>query len=334
MKFGNRKPRPSVVDTVNTQTEQASALASIRGQSLLSNPRTNPAVRGHADQLRDDQQRQDLILEHRRAIRRGRVADRRAAHAERALEAITTARETASPALSVVALHTGRRRYTLVALAASLALSVGSALGVEELAQSWGAPAGVGYLAEVGLTGLSTATILYRSHLAQHTHRDITMPAWQSRVLWALMLVPLIGSIAASTAGSGPVGALCSAGAAAFALLAYLVADRSSTVLRDTAALVDRTDEEQLRQEAAGDDLFTLPDDQAQEVVDGDDVEEDPNAWAFDGEQEFADQVEAFVRDHQNPPDSTTASSDPHDVGDGPQGAAQPLPEDTSHIDP
>ncbi|MET9782662.1 hypothetical protein ABZY32_16490 [Nocardiopsis alba] len=334
MKFGKRRGRPTVVDTVNAQTDQASALAGIRGQSLLGNPRTNPAVREHADRLRDDQQRDALTLEHRRAIRKGRVADRRAAHAEKALEAITTARETASPALSVVALHTGRRRYTFVALAASLALSVGSALGVEALAQSWGAQAGVGYLAEIGLTGLSTATILYRSHLAQHTHRDTTMPAWQSRVLWALMLVPLLGSIAASTAGSGPVGALCSVGAAAFALLAYLVADRSSTVLRDTAALVDRTDEEQLRREAAGEDLFALPgDDQAEEIVDGDDVGEDPDAWAFDGEQAFADQVEAFVRDHQDPPESPTTSSSPHGLGDGPQGAAKNLPESAPHID-
>lgn len=336
MKFGKSSGRRSVVDTVNAQTDQASALAGIRGQSLLGSPLTNPAVREHADRLRDDQQRAALTLEHRRVTRRGRVADRRAAHAEKALEAIATARETASPALSVVALHAGRRRFMGVALAASLALSVGSALGVEELAQTWGARAGVGYLAEVGLTGLSTATILYRSHLAQHTHRAGTsVPLWQVRVLWVLMLVPLLGSIAASAAGSGPVGALCSVGAAAFALLAYVVADRSSAVLRDTATLVDRTDEEALRREAAGEDLFALPEevDQVDEPAAEGGAGEDPDAWAFDGEQTFADQVEAFVRDHQDPPESPTTSSSPHGLGDGPQGAAKNLPESAPHID-
>lgn len=335
MKFGKRSGRRSVVDTVNAQTDQASALAGIRGQSLLGSPLTNPAVREHADRLRDDQQRAALTLEHRRVTRRGRVADRRAAHAEKALEAIATARETASPALSVVALHAGRRRFMGVALVASLALSVGSALGVAALAQTWGAPTGVGYLAEIGLTGLSTTTILYRSHLAQHSHGTAAIPVWQSRVLWALMLVPLLGSIAASTAGSGPVGALCSVGAAAFALLAYLVAERSSVVLRDAAALVDRTDEEALRKEAAGEDLFTLPQevDQVEEPAAGDDVGEDPDAWVFDGEQAFANAVETFVRDHQDPPEGSTTSSGPHDTGDGPQGTSQGLPEGDPHID-
>lgn len=258
MNFPKRNRRPSVVDQVGAQTDQARSLSQITDQQLLADPRTNPATRGHADRLRDDQQRHALTLEHRRELRKGRVSDRRAAHAERTLDAIQAARETASPALSVVALHTGRRRYMSTALVASLALSVGSALGVEAAAQAWGAPVGVGYLAEVGLTGLATAVILYRSHLAQHTHRaDTHMPLWQERVLWVLMLVPLVGSIVASTAGSGPVGALCSIGAAAFALLAYLIADRSSALMRATAALVDTADEAELRRQAAGEELFS-----------------------------------------------------------------------------
>jgi hypothetical protein len=126
---------------------------------------------------------------------------------------------------------------------------------VEAAAQAWGAPDGVGYLAEVGMTGLATTVILYRSHLTQHRGK---VAGWQNKVLWALMLAPLLGSIVASTTGSGPVGAACSIGAAAFALLAYVVADRSSAAMRDAASLVDQADETELRAQAAGEDLFTL----------------------------------------------------------------------------
>ncbi|RKS10025.1 winged helix-turn-helix DNA-binding protein [Nocardiopsis sp. Huas11] len=338
-----RRNRP-VVETVAEQTKQAASLAGIEDQALLADPRTNPRVRGHADALRDDQQRRALDLEHRRALRRGRVADNRAGYAERTLEAIQAARETASPALSVVALHVGRRRFMGASLAASLLLSVGSALGVEAAAQGWDAPSGVGYLAEVGMTGLATTVILYRSHLTQHRG---AVTGWQNGALWVLMLAPLLGSIIASTTGSGPVGAACSIGAAAFALLAYVVADRSSNAMRKAAARVDQADETELRTAALGEDLFTLdaPAGEGTQLVGtpalrpgsvrdtdgtrpridgwlspegrpllpiiaaaGSGVTED-DSWVFDDESEFADQVEAYVRDRRDPPDGSAGTA-------------------------
>src|SRR5690625_1565245 len=150
------RARPAdVVDAVRSQTTQAAQLSDIAAQRLLGDPRTNPATRGHADTLRNTQQRAELDAEHTRRLRRIRVDDARAAHAERALEAIRAAREAHSPARAVTALTRGRRRYGNVALAASLALSVGSAMGTEALASSWEAPWGVGYLAECGMTGLA-----------------------------------------------------------------------------------------------------------------------------------------------------------------------------------
>ena len=138
------------------QTQQAEALAGIAGQARLLDPRLNPAVRQHADRLRDEQHRQALNAEHSRMLRRHRVTDRQAEDAERTLEVLRAARQMASPARSVLALHTGRRRYLRVALAASLMLSAGAATGTGALAQAHGANQAVGWIAEVGLTGLST----------------------------------------------------------------------------------------------------------------------------------------------------------------------------------
>src|SRR5690606_8952055 len=156
---------PSVVDAVREQTEQAAALAEIDGQDRLADPRLNPATRRRADELRTEQLTRALDAEHSRLLRRHRVADRHAAEAEETLQAIALARQAASPARSVLALHRGKRLYLRLSLAASLTLSAGSAMGVEAAARALNAPTGSGYIAEVGLTGLSTAVILYRAHL-------------------------------------------------------------------------------------------------------------------------------------------------------------------------
>jgi hypothetical protein len=219
-----------------------------------------------------------------------------------------------------------------VSLAASIALSVGSALGVEAAAQAWGAPDGVGYLAEVGMTGLATTVILYRSHLTQHRGK---VAGWQNKVLWALMLAPLLGSIVASTTGSGPVGAACSIGAAAFALLAYVVADRSSAAMRDAASLVDQADETELRAQAAGEDLFTLsglpgavperrPDGDADRAHD-ESADPDPDAWIYGQSQSLAEEIEAFLGEDPPGQPARTNGVGPDTPG-GFEGAHKPLP--------
>lgn len=255
-----RNRKPGVVASVEQQTAEAAALAQIAGQRRLTDPRTNPAVRAHADQLRDDQHRQALDAEHGRLLRRHRVEDHRAEYAEKTLRAIQQARQTSSPARSVMALHTGRRRFMGVSMAASLSLSAGSAMGVAHLAHKLGAPSAVGYIAEVGLTGLSTAAVLYRSHLAEHRGE---LTGWQNRTLWALMVVPLLASAVANAVSLGVVGVFCSLGAAAFSTLAAVIADRSAATMQARAAEVTDDDRAELEAIAMGDDLFTAVPDEA-----------------------------------------------------------------------
>lgn len=243
----------SVVSSVEQQTEQATALARISGQTLLVDPRTNPAVRDHADKLRNGQHRRILDANNDRVLRKIRVEDRRAEHAELGLEALREAKDTASPAHSVIALHKGRIRFMGASLAASITLSVGSAMGVEHLAHEWNAPKGSGYIAEVGLVGLATTAILYRSHLTRHGGKPTK---FQDIILGALMVVPLLASMAANIAGAGPVGVACSAGAAAFGLFSHIVADASATALQVQAERVTGDEERDLRKIASGDDLF------------------------------------------------------------------------------
>lgn len=248
------KLAPSVVDAVREQTEQAAALAAIDGQARLADPRLNPATRGHADVLRSEQLTRALDAEHSRLLRRHRVADRRAAEAEETLQAIALARHAASPARSVRALHRGQRAYSRIALAASVVLAGGSAMGVEAAAQHLHAPTGTGYVAEIGLTGLATAAIMYRAHLAEH--RGDLGDGWQRRTLWALMTVPLLVSIAANLGTRNALGAACALGAAAFSVLACVVADRSSAAMQKRVDEVSAEDEDAIRATAMGEDLF------------------------------------------------------------------------------
>lgn len=242
---------PSVVAAVAERTRQAAELAAIAGQELLADPRTNPATRRLRDELRDEQQRRALRAAHARALRRLRVQDARAADAEETLRAIAVARQTASPARSVLALHVGRRRYMRAALAASVVLAAGSALGVEAAAHALDAPPGTGLAAEVGLTGLSTIAIHYRAHLAEH-RGTVHAGSWHSRALWLLMTLPLAISVTANMATLNIIGGLCAMGAAAFSALAWVVADRSAAAMQDRAAEVSDTDEQALRDAAMG----------------------------------------------------------------------------------
>lgn len=253
-----KKAEADAVADVQERTQQAAALAGISGQELLGDPRLNPATRGHADRLRDEQQIKALDAQNARLLRRDRVADARASEAERTLEAIALAQRASSPARSVMALHNGRRMWSRLAIAASVVLAAGSAMGVEAAAQHLKAPEGTGYVAEVGLTGLATAAITYRAHLAEH-RGELKAGSWQSRSLWALMIVPLLVSVTANLATGNALGAMCAIGAAAFALLGAVVADRSAAAMQARADEVDDADEAKLRAVAMGEDLPAAP---------------------------------------------------------------------------
>ena len=340
------KAPASIVAEVERRTAEAAALAAIAGQERLTDPRTNPAVRAVADELRDEQQRRALAAEHARLLRRHRVADRRAADAERTLEAIALARQASNPARSVLALHTSRRRYMRVSLVASVVLAAGSAMGVEAAAQHLHAPTGSGYIAEIGLTGLATLAITYRAHLAEH-RGTVLAKSWQSRVLWALMTVPLLVSVACNAATLNVLGAFCALGAAAFSVLSCVIADRSAAAMQERAAEVSDQDESELRSVAMGDDLFTAPEPPAvperDEPQDGgqDEGQDDAAATEDEGQEDGAEpsapvvrdlvaaeadrgaaELEAWLADQDGPPDEGAASSVPSPGGEGPQGAA------------
>lgn len=228
----NNKPSEviDVVTDLKNRTQQAQALASVPRQELLSDPRLNPDTRGLANKLESARLRERLDLEHRRVLRSEREADRQAAEAVRAAEAVDQARAATDPAYTVLTLVRNRGRFAALALGASLVLSVGSAMGLETAVVDHfpGAPTGIGYLAEVALTGMSTAAIIWAGLLA----RGDTFPAggWRTALI-ALIVVPLLASIVGSSIGSGPVGAVASIGSAAFAWFSYLVSVTSSVAI-------------------------------------------------------------------------------------------------------
>ncbi|MDL4777870.1 hypothetical protein [Actinomadura xylanilytica] len=334
-----------VVAEVEQQAAQAAALAGIAGQDRLSDPRTNPAVRSHADGLRDEQQTRALDAEHTRRLRRHRVTDRRAEDAERTLEAIQLARQAANPARSVLALHTGKRVYSRLTLAASLVLAAGSALGVEATAQVLHAPRGSGLIAEVGLTGLATAAITYRAHLAEHGG-SVERGSWQSRVLWALMVVPLLVSVGCNLLTLNAVGAFCAISAAAFAVLACVIADRSAAAMQSRATQVDGADEDELRTVAMGEDLFAAVQPErrtvaevVQEDEDGVRVERseieapaagaDGEAWIEAQTRGAAEGIEAWLAEQEPPQEGGAPTTAPAPLDGGPQGAAADPPATT-----
>lgn len=230
---------PDVVGSLQEQVRQAQALSAIPEQGLLSNPRLNPATRALADQLQAERLRSALAAEHRRVLRAQRERERQEEETVRAAAAVDQARAATDPALTVLAVVRARRRYTAICMAASIALSVGSAMGLEAAVTRYypDAPTGIGYIAEVALTGLSTAAIVWASLLARAGAR-LTRPVHAA--LGALVALPLAASVVGSTLGSGPVGAVASLGSAAFAVLAWLVATTSATAVAGLLARLDR----------------------------------------------------------------------------------------------
>lgn len=250
-----KKRELDVVAAVQETTAQAASLAGISGQELLSDPRLNPATRPHADRLLIEQQVKALDGDHALRLRRHRVVEARADEAERTLQAIALARRASNPARSVWELHRGRRVWSRLSLAASVVLAAGSAMGVEAAAHALSAPTGTGYISEVGLTGLATAAIAYRAHLAEH-QGELKPKSWQQRALRTLMTVPLLISVIANLTQLNALGAACSVGAAAFALLGAVVADRSAAAMQARANEVGEARERELHVVAMGHDLF------------------------------------------------------------------------------
>jgi hypothetical protein len=96
--------------------------------------------------------------------------------------------------------------------------------------------------------------ILAKSDLAQHGGR---VKGWQNAALWLLMVAPLAASMVANVHGGNAIGAICAAGAAAFAFFSYIVADTFAVSARGQAKSVTGDDEADLRKVAIGDDLFS-----------------------------------------------------------------------------
>lgn len=231
-------PDPDVVAALQEQVRQAQALASVPRQELLANPSLNPATRSLADRLQAERLRAALEAEHRRVLRAQQEQERQAEEAVRAAAAVDAARAATDPALTVLSVVRSRRRFTALCLTASLVLSVGSAMGLEAAVTRYypAAPTGIGYLAEVALTGMSTAAIVWASLLARAGAR-LTRPVHAA--LGALVALPLAVSVVGSTLGAGPVGAVASLGSAAFAALAWLVATTSATAVAGLLARLD-----------------------------------------------------------------------------------------------
>src|SRR5690606_33297540 len=194
--------------------------------------------------------------------------------AVRAAAAVDAARAATDPALTVLSVVRSRRRFTVLCLTASLVLSVGSAMGLEAAVQRYypDAPTGIGYIAEVALTGMSTAAIVWSGLLAR-TGAQFTGPV--RAALGALVALPLLASVVGSTIGSGPVGAVASLGSAAFSALAWLVATTSATATaallnqidQRTAPVVDEADENDESSSTVGDALAVVGDALAEEAA-------------------------------------------------------------------
>jgi len=269
----NRAAATDVVAALQEQVRQAQALAAVPEQQLLRDPRLNPATRALADALEAERLRARLEAEHRRVLRAQQERERQEAEAVRAAAAVDAARAATDPALTVLSVVRSRRRFTAICLAASLVLSVGSALGLEAAVTRYypAAPTGIGYIAEVALTGMSTAAIVWSGLLAR-TGAQFTGPV--RTALGAMVALPLLASAVGATLGSGPVGAVTSLGSAAFAALAWLVATTAATATaallaridQRTAPVVDEADEDDESSSTVGDALAVVGDTLAEEA--------------------------------------------------------------------
>src|SRR5690625_4999524 len=225
----NRPEDPEVTARSLQETVQAAkSLESIPDQQLLENPALNPHTRVRHDELTAERLERELSLSHRRRLRAAEEVDRREGELAETDRAISAARKATSPAKAITDMTRHQRVFGRIVLGASLLLSVGSAIGLAALVSQHGGPEPVGYLAEVGLTGLSTTVFIWAGILARS---GTTISPATTRLFAALIGAPLLVSIVGSSLGSGPVGAACSIGSALFAGLAYLITTTSAEAI-------------------------------------------------------------------------------------------------------
>lgn len=229
---------PATVDASQVQeaVQAAKTLASIPGQEVLEEVAHNPATRAKYDILTAQRLERELELTHQRRLRAAEEKDRKEGEQAEIDRVIAAARKATSPAKTVVDMTRHQQRFGRVVLAASLGLSVGSAIGLAALVEGMGGPVPVGYLAEIGLTGLSTTVIIWRGILAR---AGAEIDPQTNRFFLGLMIVPLLISVVGSTLGSGPVGAACSIGSGLFAGLAYLINTSAAATIMQAITKID-----------------------------------------------------------------------------------------------
>lgn len=304
----SKKVTTDVVAQLKHRTQQAQALDSIPRQDLLADPRLNPETRALADELTARRLRTELELEHKRRLRRERERDRIEERAARRAAAIDDAREATSDDAIVLDMTRSRKRFVAGALAASIVCSVGSAVGVENAAQlHTAAPAGMGYFAEVAMTGMSTMAIAWKGGLLRGRAVIEALPHW---ALITLITVPLVASIVASTAGAGAVGAACSLGAAAFAWFAYLVSSTGAVAITQAVTRMDT----QQRTHTTVTETLADNEDQEHEELPPLPRRADRDALEVVGE-EIAQEAADFLRDHGGDERGDDASSPGGDDG-------------------
>ena len=228
-------------EEIQRTVQAAKALESIPGQDLLEDPRLNPATRQRYDQLTAERLEAALQADHRRKLAETEEMARKAEEAAKVAAIIDRARRATSPARTILDMSRHQKTFGRVSLAASLVLSVGSAIGLGALVDGQGGPMPVGWVAEVGLTGLSTTVIIWRGLLAR---AGTEIDDKTARLFLVLMVAPLLISIVGSYFGTGLVGVACSLGSALFAGLTYLINTSAAAAIGQSITKIDKQKKE------------------------------------------------------------------------------------------
>ena len=309
---------PVTPEEIQRTVQAAKSLASIPGQELLEDPALNPATRERYDQLTAERLEAALQADHRRKLAEAAEQARQVEESAQVAAIIDQARRATSPARTILDMSRHQRRFGRISLAASLLLSVGSAIGLGAWVDSTGGPMPVGWVAEIGLTGLSTAVIVWRGLLARAGTRidDRT-----GRLFLALMVVPLLVSIVGSYLGTGPVGVACSLGSALFAGLTYLINTSAADAIKQSITKID--DDERPSEQAASTDTpraSTLP-----RRTPGDGLEEVGEA--------IADEASDWLRSHGAPSEHPRSHEDDESTEESEESQVSPSDQDRSHGD-
>lgn len=310
---------PVTPEEIQRTVQAAKSLASIPGQELLEDPALNPATRERYDQLTAERLEAALQADHRRKLAEAAEQARQVEESAQVAAIIDQARRATSPARTILDMSRHQRRFGRISLAASLLLSVGSAIGLGAWVDSTGGPMPVGWVAEIGLTGLSTAVIVWRGLLARAGTRidDRT-----GRLFLALMVVPLLVSIVGSYLGTGPVGVACSLGSALFAGLTYLINTSAADAIKQSITKIDDDDERPSEQAASTDTprASTLP-----RRTPGDGLEEVGEA--------IADEASDWLRSHGAPSEHPRSHEDDESTEESEESQVSPSDQDRSHGD-